>query len=158
MATVYTSKANYQPIVNTVSEHWVTISLNEHGRFIITSDNNQSVILDATLDKFERVIDQLYAIIITVESWQYKLNFSNAVSNGMFAIAPLIAIWLKAFGNNPDYEHYKKWLEIFEQHGIEPYRHKTGRAALVGMGIFLTIVTFFILILWVVLYVAPRTA
>lgn len=145
MAAIFKSAANYQPVINVWSTHWVTVSLEDDGHFVIVNNDSQSVILDTYLSQIQRVYDYYYALIITVEGKQYKLNFTRPVSVGKSLIFGGWYNWIAPYVNNPLAGVKQQWLDVFEQQGIKPYRDKIGRSVAIGIIVPLVIIGLFIL-------------
>lgn len=149
MSVVFTSKANYQPIINVWTKHPVTLSLEDDGRFTVFDDDANAMILDTTLAQIERVYDYYYALIITVDGKQHKFNFSKPVSVAGSLLLWGWYNWTAPFINNPLKGVKKQWLRVFKEHGIQPYKDKLGRSVLIGILVPFVIIALFILGIYV---------
>jgi hypothetical protein len=133
MSVLFTSQANYQPVVNAWTRHPVTLSLEDSGRFMAVSNEDKAVILDIPLSQIERIYDYYYAIILTVNGKQYKFNFSKPISIGKSLLFWGFYNWTAPFIKNPLKGVKEQWLRVFEERGVKPYRDKLGRSVLIGI-------------------------
>jgi|GEM_PF-5383726 len=145
MPVVFMSKANYQPITNAWTEHFVTLSLDDSGRFTATSDEDKTVVLDVPLSRIERVYDYYSSLVITVDKKQYRFNFSKPINFGKSLLFWGYYNWVAPFINNPLKGVKNQWLHVFEQFGIKPYRDKLGRSILIGILVPIVLIALFIL-------------
>lgn len=118
MSIVFKSEANYQRVINIWTKNPVTVQLDNDGRFTITSNVDRSVILDTQLSEVQRIYDYFYAIIITVNDKQYKLNFSKPVNIFMSIIFRGWYNWVAPHTNNPLSGVRQQWIQVFEQQGM----------------------------------------